>query len=135
MFNLAVTFLLLLLLFSFLPCLFGATAFILFVYLCFIHTYRESIAASCTVAPLASINGKFVANIVESFLGSFRLKILVIVKLVYAELPDVLLLSTGTSTGLRRDDSDMVFIITRFVSAVDDGAVDAVDDDDVVVVD
>lgn len=66
----------------------------------------------------------------ESFLGSFRLKILVIVKLVYPELPDVLLLSPGISTGLSRDESEMVFIMTRFASA--DAGVVAVD---VVVVD
>lgn len=81
-----------------------------------IKTYRESMAASCTVAPLASMNGKFVAKAAaESFFGSFRLRMLVMVKLVYPELPDDLLLSIGISAGLSRDDSDMVLIMMRFV--------------------
>lgn len=82
-------------------------------------TYRESIAASCTVAPFASMNGKFDANAAQSFFGSFRLRMLVMVKLVYPELPDILLLSACISAGLSRDESEMVLIMMRFVIAVD----------------
>lgn len=41
------------------------------------------------------------------------------VKLVYPELPDILLLSACISAGLSRDESEMVLIMMRFVIAVD----------------
>lgn len=68
--------------------------------------------------PFASINGRFELDVIKSFFESFRLKMLVMVKLVYPELPFSLLLSAAISAGLSLDESDMVLIMTRFVIAV-----------------